>query len=83
MTAEQGSLTEEIRMLRRLLATFSIKGMIQKEQISFLNKSGFPPAEIADIVGTSPHNVAQTLHTIRKQRKGRVPKVVPVKRQAG
>jgi CRP-like cAMP-binding protein len=83
VTIDPGSLTEEVRLLRRLIATSSIRGMIQKDQISFLDRSGFHPAEIADIVGTSPHNVAQTLHIFRKQRKEGAAKSVALKRREG
>jgi DNA-binding CsgD family transcriptional regulator len=61
-------LASELKGLRRVLAVTAIKGMLQKEQIDFLSKAGISNADIADMVGTSRHNVDQTLHAIRKDR---------------
>jgi hypothetical protein len=67
MDSDGASLVAELNGLRRVLAVTATKGMIQKDQIGFLNRAGFTNTEIAAMVGTSSHNVDQTLHTIRKR----------------
>ena len=58
------------RMLS-LLAIIAIKDMPQVAQIATLSRAGFPPKEIAAIVGTTPNTVRVTLVGIRRTERGR------------
>jgi hypothetical protein len=64
-------------MAVRLLGIIAVKGIPSKElpkmeQIAVLNKAGFTPTEIADLVNSTPNAVRVALFAIRKaEKKGR------------
>ena len=62
----EDELLTKIDRIMRLLATNAIKGLTQREQIAILNQVGFPPREIADLVGTSSNTVRVELVALRK-----------------
>lgn len=49
----------------------AVKGQSQKAQIEFLAGVGFTVTEMADMAGTKPAVVRQTLYEIRQGRKTR------------
>jgi len=61
---------EEIRdrldKLIRIVALSSTKGLTSTESISMLHQAGFPPKEIADIIGTTSNVVNVRLSEMRK-----------------
>jgi CRP-like cAMP-binding protein len=57
--------------LLRLLAADVTQGMKQGEQIALLDRVGFPPKEIADLVGTTSNTVSVTLNNLRKRKAGK------------
>lgn len=59
-------LTEEIKKLNKLLILLLTKELSQNEKIIFLDKSGFQPKDIAEIINTTPNTVRVTLAKIRK-----------------
>lgn len=58
----------------KLLAILATKGETQGEQIVALNRVGYSNAELAELLGTTPGNVGQTLYASRKSPKKRKPK---------
>jgi len=59
-------LSEKLDRVLRLLAIMAVRGQSQTDQIAVLDRAGFPPKEIAEIVGTTPNTVRVTLVGIRK-----------------
>lgn len=57
-----------IALMTHLLAATLVEGKAQADQIVFLARIGFTPAEIAVIVGTTAATVSTTIY---KKRKGR------------
>lgn len=57
---------EKLDRVLRLLAVIAVKGMSQTEQIAVLDRVGFTPKEIAEIVGTTSNTVRVGLVAIRK-----------------
>jgi DNA-directed RNA polymerase specialized sigma24 family protein len=55
--------------LIKLLALYLIRGQQQSDQIDLLSRAGFKPAEIADLLGTTPNTVNVTLSAQRAARK--------------
>lgn len=55
--------------LVKLLALYLIQGQQQSDQIDLLSRAGFKPAEIADLLGTTPNTVSVALSTQRAARK--------------
>jgi len=51
----------------RLLAKLATKGLNQKDQILFLKGAGFDVQEVAEIVGTTSHQVSVALHAAKKR----------------
>jgi DNA-directed RNA polymerase specialized sigma24 family protein len=68
---EMKILLEEIKRLSRLIATLGTDGKSQREQIRLLSAAGFPPIEIAPMIGTTANTVRVALTAIRKQEKSR------------
>lgn len=54
----------------RILALILTREMRQKEAIALLNRAGFQPKEIAQLLATTPGTVRQTLFAERKQKRG-------------
>jgi DNA-directed RNA polymerase specialized sigma24 family protein len=50
----------------RLLAAIATKGLSQTDQIALLDRAGFAPKEIAEIVGTTSNTVRVSLVSIRR-----------------
>jgi hypothetical protein len=57
----------------RVLTLGVTKGMKQGEQIILLNRAGFPPKQIADLLGTTGNTVSVALSNLRKvsEKKGK------------
>lgn len=62
---------EEIKKLNKLLILLLTKELPQNEKIAFLDKSGFQPKDIAEILNTTPNTVRVSLARIRKNSKKR------------
>lgn len=62
---------ERLDRMLRLLAITAVKGMPQTAQIATLSRAGFPPKEIAEILGTTPNTVRVTLVSIRRSKTNR------------
>lgn len=60
---------EGLARVARTLALTAVRGQSQKVQIEFLAGIGFTVSEMADMAGTTPAVVSQTLYEIRKGRK--------------
>lgn len=59
--------TKELKLTNRLLAQLLIKDKESNtERIGLLERSGFPPSEIADLLNMKLNNVTATLSNIRK-----------------
>lgn len=64
-------------MAARLLGLIAVRGIPSKglpkmEQIAVLNKAGFTPKEIAEMINSTPNAVRVSLFAIRKaEKKGR------------
>lgn len=58
---------KELKLTNRLLAQLLIKDKESNtERIGLLERSGFPPSEIADLLNMKLNNVTATLSNIRK-----------------
>src|SRR5438309_9622395 len=57
---------EKLDRVLRLLAVIAVKGMSQTDQIAILDRVGFAPKEIAEIVGTTSNTVRVGLVSIRR-----------------
>lgn len=57
----------EFRKLNKLLILLFIKDLPQKEKIEFLDKSGYSPKDIADLVGTTSNTVSVTLNKLKNK----------------
>ena len=64
-------LLEEVKRLSRLIAALGVDGKSQREQIRLLAAAGFPPIEIAPIIGTTANTVRVALTAIRKKGKSK------------
>ena len=65
----QKEITKRLDAIIRLLAASSMKEASLTEKIFFLNKSGFTPKEISEIINTSSNYVSVILSTMRKKEK--------------
>ena len=54
--------------LLRVVTVSATQGMKQGEQIALLDRVGFPPKEIADLLGTTRNTVNVALSNLRKKR---------------
>ena len=59
----------ELQKITRLLSLIATKGESQKQQITLLDSVGFPPKEIAELLGTTANTVMVLLVGIRKTSK--------------
>ena len=59
--------------LLRVVTAGATKGMKQSDQIALLDRIGFPPKEIADLIGTTSNTVNVALNKLRKgtQKRGK------------
>ena len=60
--------------LVNLLALHLVQERKQGEQIALLNRAGFRPAEIATLLGTTPHTVSVELSNQKRAKKKHSPK---------
>ena len=69
----EAKLEEKLDQALRLLGILAVKGLSQQEQIAILNRVGFSPKQIAEVVGTTANTVRVALVSIRKveKQKGR------------
>jgi hypothetical protein len=63
------SLTTFESKLVNLLALLLVQERKQADQITLLSRAGFRPAEIAGLIGTTPHTVSVQLSLQKRQRK--------------
>jgi hypothetical protein len=56
-------------MMVRLLGIIAVKGLPQTQQIAVLNRVGFTPKAIAEIIGTTANSVRVSLFGIRRAEK--------------
>lgn len=61
----------ELRRISRLLAATSLRDLNQREKIELLSTVGFPPKEIAELIGTTPNTVSVTLVKMKSRSKKR------------
>ena len=54
--------------LLRVVTVGVTKGMKQSEQITLLDRVGFAPKEIADLLGTTSNTVSVALSNLRKRK---------------
>ena len=67
---QSNEIASKLDILIKLQAGALVKGMTsKKEKIVFLGGAGLPPKLIAELVGTSPASVSQTLYSERKKEK--------------
>jgi DNA-directed RNA polymerase specialized sigma24 family protein len=57
-----------LNVLIRLKAFELIEGRSQREQILLLSQAGFPPKQIADMLGTSANTVSVELSRVRREK---------------
>lgn len=62
-------ITDRLDKLIRIIAISSSQGLSSTERIILLNKSGFRPKEIAEIVGTTLNVVNVRLSEMRRRRR--------------
>lgn len=68
-TEVMADLTSVVSRLSKVIALAAVRGLQQKQQVELFSHAGFTNIEIAEMVGTTPHTVVQTLHELRKERK--------------
>jgi hypothetical protein len=51
----------------RLLALNAVQGRSLKDQVSLLSTIGFPPKQIAEMLGKTPNHISVILHDVRKK----------------
>jgi len=54
--------------LIRVVAISSFQGLTTTEKIVLLNKAGFAPKEIAEVIGTTPNVISVRLSQMKKRR---------------
>lgn len=59
---------EKLDQLLRVLTISVTSGLKQKEQIALLDRVGFPPKDIADLLGTTQNTVNVALSSLRKSK---------------
>lgn len=62
----------EVKKLNKLVILLLTKDLSQNDKIIFLDKSGFQPKDIAEIINTTPNTVRVTLARLRKNSKKEV-----------
>ena len=68
---EPNVFVDELRRLTRLVAVLGTEGKSQREQIRILALAGFPPKDIAALIGTTGNTVRVALTDIRKKGKSK------------
>ena len=62
-------LLEELKRITKILVLIAAEGKTQKEQIAILDRVGFAPKDIAELLGTTRNTVSVALVDIRKKSK--------------
>ena len=70
---DRGTYEEQLHRLVRLQAMSLVIGRTQNDQILLLNRAGFPPKEIAEVLGTTPNSVRVALTHLRKKGQLKLP----------
>lgn len=65
VTAGAGAIASALERIGRLLAAIAVKGLSQQDQVALLCGSGYGPAEIGEIIGTTGHQVSVILHQLK------------------
>jgi len=60
-----------LHRIAKLLALILAEGKTKTDAILRLSGVGFPPGEIAELLGTTPNTVSVVIHQARKMAKGR------------
>jgi hypothetical protein len=68
--AENGEQVSDLRVVARLLAMLLVKGRPLVEQAGTLAAAGFGTTEIANLLGSTPASVSQSVYMWRKSRSG-------------
>jgi DNA-binding NarL/FixJ family response regulator len=66
-----------------LLAIMTVRDMPQTDQIATLNRAGFAPREIANVLGTTPNTVRVALVSIRRVEARGGKRQLRIKRDSG
>jgi DNA-binding CsgD family transcriptional regulator len=67
---DEDEICRRLDRLIRLVSIAATEGKNNRQQIEILGRVGFQPAEIADIIGTTPNTVRVEMSNMRK-RKGK------------
>lgn len=59
---------EELRKMNRLMATISLRDLSKRDRIELLANVGFPPREIAELIGTTPNTVSVELSKLKRRK---------------
>jgi DNA-directed RNA polymerase specialized sigma24 family protein len=57
----------EIDRTLRLLALAALEGKTQKHQVALLDRAGFGPKEIAELLGSTPKAISVRLAELRRK----------------
>jgi DNA-directed RNA polymerase specialized sigma24 family protein len=63
----------KLDQILRILVANATRGLKQREQIDLLDRAGFQPKEIAELLNTSSNTIRVGLVTLRKSRVKRGP----------
>ncbi len=66
---ELREISEKLDVLTRLTALLLTEEKKQADQFLLLNRAGFKPKDIAELLGTTPNTVRVALSTLRKKKK--------------
>lgn len=58
----------KLNTLIKLAAISALRGRELKEQVAILDRMGYQPKEIAEILGKTPNHIRVALHALRKGR---------------
>ena len=67
----ENQVLQELQKISRLMAVTSLRELTQRERIELLGTAGFPPREIADLLGTTPNTVSVALSKMKRRGKTR------------
>lgn len=67
MTNRDDEIVSELGKVKRLLSVIATQGLSQRDRIATLDRVGFGPREIAELLGTTSNTVSVTLSGIRKE----------------
>lgn len=69
--AELPENVQALERIARLLAVLATRNLSQKDQVAVLRAAGFTPLEIADIIGTTSHQVSVIMHQLKQAKSKR------------